>query len=197
MAKGLGVVARSSGCSAVVPSLQSREVMAEQDLGALKSIGLYEACEEEPIFRQLHQDGIGAGDACPLEILNKYDNMNYFGADGSREMLGAILERLCMSSVPVRLVDIGAGFGGTSRVMVSELDKLGYVGSNAVALELQSAVSKTGSALTKMCELTGELKPGALTHAVADVVSGSCEPLAAAPGDGEADVVVSRELHTQ
>lgn len=175
----------------------SSSASAEQDLGALKSIGLYEACEEEPIFRQLRQDGVSAGDACPLEILNKYDNMNYFGADGSREMLATICEWLGTSDVPVRVVDIGAGFGGTSRVMVSELEQLGYVGSSAAALELQPAVSKTGGALTQMCELAGELKPGAVTHAVADAVSGSCEPATATPVDGEADVVVSSELATR
>ena len=59
--------------------------------------------------------------------------MNYFGADGSREMLATICERLGTSDVPVRVIDIGAGFGGTSRVMVSELEQLGYVGSSAAA----------------------------------------------------------------
>ena len=57
-------------------------------------------------------------------------------------------------------------------------------------------MSKTGAALTQMCELAGQLKPGAVTHAVADAVSGSCAPATAMPVDGKADVVVSSELHT-
>ena len=165
-----------------------------QDVAALKGIGLYEACEEEPIFKQLAADeaGVAAGDPCPLDLLNKYDNMNYFGADGSREMLVTIRERLGAGTAPTKIVDVGAGFGGTSRVMVAGLEAAGCAGSSATALELQPAVSKTASALTAMCELAGDLNQGAVTHGVADVVTGACEPAGCSPADGEADVMVSR-----
>jgi len=165
-----------------------------QDVEALKGIGLYASCEEEPIFKQLTADsGVAAGDACPLELLNKYDNMNYFGADGSREMLAAIRERLGGGgTTPLKIVDVGSGFGGTARVMVAGLETAGCAGSSAAALELQPAVSKTASVLTEMCERAGEIQPGAVAHAVGDIVTGECEPASCAPADGEADVVVSR-----
>ena len=160
-----------------------------QDVAALASIGLYAACEDEPVFKQLARDGVTRGEACGLEKLNKVDNMNYFGAEGSQAMLLGIQERLgshftafstplrpfqrhfglfnaitsaCLTPLRfphwyvgatgggggLRIVDVGAGYGGTSRVMIAALERVGCSGSTATALELQPVINKTAAALT-------------------------------------------------
>lgn len=157
------------------------------DLG---SIGLYEKRDEEPVFKQLKRAGYLAGAPCPVEVLSRFDNMNYLGADASLEMLSAIVNRL--GAQPTKLIDLGSGFGGTSRVMLKALQQQrADAGTTVTAIELQSHLHEAAIMLTGMAECSGDIMPG-VVHVLGNAVTGELTPDHLVPSEGEACALISR-----
>ena len=154
-----------------------------QDISALSSIGLYS--DSDAVFSLLRHSGHTVGSSLSVAELSKFDNMNYFGASASVAMLKEIRQK---GLAPVeKIVDVGAGHGGTARVMAKELG-----GACAItALELQSEVSRVAQVLTEMAVLSGDLPPSAVSHCTGDAATGyGVPPLLSSAGC--ADAVVSR-----
>eukprot|EP00746_Dinoflagellata_sp_MGD_P147033 gnl/MRDRNA2_/MRDRNA2_79422_c0_seq1.p1 gnl/MRDRNA2_/MRDRNA2_79422_c0~~gnl/MRDRNA2_/MRDRNA2_79422_c0_seq1.p1 ORF type:complete len:335 (-),score=70.61 gnl/MRDRNA2_/MRDRNA2_79422_c0_seq1:155-1159(-) len=148
--------------------------------------GLYRH-EDEFIFKRLlKEEGINKGDPCSQEILNKYDNMNYYGANASRDML----KRIQMRGGNVRtFADLGSGYGGTTRVLTQALG----AGSIAYGIDIRDSVTRAARSLDSMAALAGDIPSGAINRVRADVVKGIALD-GSLPEPGSLDLVVSRMM---
>ena len=91
--------------------------------GCYKTVSLFENCEKSlddlpVVLRQLLQDGYKPGDPCKFSVLNLVDNMNYYGAEASLEMLRDIRNRMRFAnneseSINISFADIGSEFSGS------------------------------------------------------------------------------------
>jgi hypothetical protein len=118
------------------------------------------------VLRQLVAKGYQPGDPCPLSVLNSVDNMNYYGAQASLDMLGEIQSRFNDADANKALMigDVGSGFGGTARVMLSSLNNTKNMSNNgngndpsketskckAYCFELQKDIHDTAMVLADM-----------------------------------------------
>ena len=109
-----------------------------------KDMKLYS--EASSIFRDLEAIGYKDGDVLALQDLNNFDQLHYHGAKSVKEAI-----KLLKISRNKRVLEIGAGWGGPSRVIAAEAS------SQVVALELQKDFHEVGSTLTEMCGLSSKV----------------------------------------
>eukprot|EP00746_Dinoflagellata_sp_MGD_P147034 gnl/MRDRNA2_/MRDRNA2_79422_c0_seq2.p1 gnl/MRDRNA2_/MRDRNA2_79422_c0~~gnl/MRDRNA2_/MRDRNA2_79422_c0_seq2.p1 ORF type:complete len:330 (-),score=65.49 gnl/MRDRNA2_/MRDRNA2_79422_c0_seq2:4-993(-) len=152
----------------------------------LKTAGLYRH-DDDFIFKRLAiEEGIKKGDACSQEILNKYDNMNYYGANASRDML----KRIQMRGGNVQnFVDLGSGYGGTTRTLVQALG----AGSTAYGIDIRDSVTRAARTLDSMAALAGDIPSGAIQRVRADVAKGEAMD-GSLPEPGTVDLLVTRMM---
>ena len=106
----------------------------------IKTMKLY--AEVERVFNELKAAGIGEQDPIPLELLSRFDQYHYFGADAVHEAIAAL-----GLGEQDQVLDLGSGIGGPARVLAAGS------GCRVTALELQADLHATARTLTKRCGL--------------------------------------------
>ena len=115
-------------------------------MGHLKPKDMRLYSEASSIFRDLKAIGHKDGDLLTLQDLNKFDQLHYHGAQSVKEAI-----KLLKIRGNKRVLEIGAGWGGPSRVIAEETS------SQVVALELQKDFHEVGLTLTAMCGLSSKV----------------------------------------
>lgn len=176
---GLAVRAEEATCAA-------DGSCAEQEKYLKEKAGLYKH-EDDFIFKRLFtEEGIKKGEPCSQEILNKYDNMNYYGANASRDML----KRVQMRGGKVQtFVDLGSGYGGTTRTITGALGD----GTKAYGIDIRDSVTRAARTLDSMAALAGDIPSGAIQRVRADVVKKIAMD-GSLPEPGSVDLLVSRMM---
>ena len=106
----------------------------------IKTMKLY--AEVKRVFNELKAAGIGEQDPIPLELLSRFDQYHYFGADAVHEAIAAL-----GLGEQDQVLDLGSGIGGPARVLAAGS------GCRVTALELQADLHATARTLTKRCGL--------------------------------------------
>jgi cyclopropane fatty-acyl-phospholipid synthase-like methyltransferase len=105
---------------------------------AIKTMQLYSHMDR--IWNELKECGIGQADVVPVEVLNRFDCLNYGGASGAARSVAAL--GVDASST---VLDVGAGLGGPARCVSA------VSGARVLGVELQADLAALGSALTARC----------------------------------------------
>lgn len=127
------------------------------DPAAIKAMGLYRKVER--IHGELAALGYGPDDPLDVEILSRFDQYHYRGAEAVKEAV----ETLGLGP-DSRVLEVGAGIGGPARTMAR------VAGCRVTALELQSDLSATGEDLTGRCGLGDRI-----THLCGDILTQGLE----------------------
>lgn len=99
-----------------------------------------------------------------VRMLNKVDNMRYEGGEGTR-IFHSYLDSRFGPDEDVSVLDIGAGFGGPSRLLA-----LTRPSTHIVALELVPEISQVAEALTERTTVSGTKgHSSSVSHATGDV----------------------------
>lgn len=112
---------------------------------AIKTMQLYTAVDR--IHADLAAEGFGRDDALPVDVVNRYDQLHYFGTDAVDEAIGH-----CGLAAGARVLDIGSGFGGPARYLAHRAD----VAIDAV--EIQADMNATAADLTSRCGLAEKVR---------------------------------------
>lgn len=163
---------------------------AESKLAAGMSVYKQGSSYDDFVFKRLlTEENITKGTPTSQDILSKYDNLNYFGTQGALEMLQVALDRSknADNMNSWKLVDVGAGYGGTARFLVKHLGG----DSSAHAIELRESTHLAANSLSSMASAAGDFPEGAVHHVRANVVTGA--PLdGSMPAPQSIDLMVSR-----
>ncbi|MEM7267949.1 MAG: methyltransferase domain-containing protein [Pseudomonadota bacterium] len=106
----------------------------------IKSMKLYSAVER--IYADLEAEGLGRDAPLSVDVLNKYDQLHYFGTEAVDEAVA-----YCGIGGEARVLDVGAGFGGPARYLADR------TGARIDAVELQPDLNAAASDLTERCGL--------------------------------------------
>eukprot|EP00746_Dinoflagellata_sp_MGD_P034981 gnl/MRDRNA2_/MRDRNA2_183673_c0_seq1.p1 gnl/MRDRNA2_/MRDRNA2_183673_c0~~gnl/MRDRNA2_/MRDRNA2_183673_c0_seq1.p1 ORF type:complete len:346 (+),score=71.22 gnl/MRDRNA2_/MRDRNA2_183673_c0_seq1:190-1227(+) len=155
--------------------------------------GLYKHGDDFIWQRLFIEEGIEKGAPCKQEVLGKYDNLNlmttkdnvtFYGPDVTREILQHVHDR---GGVVKTVVDLGSGYGGTTRVLIQTLGG----DSTAHGIEIRESVHRAAGTLDSMAALAGDIPSGAIQRVRADVVNNVAME-GSLPEPGSVDLLVSR-----
>lgn len=149
----------------------------------ISEIGLYlNQNQTDYIFNLLkHNHNINLGDKCSINIISKYDHMNYYGIDGTHLILDDLLPKFKSKKV-LTFIDAGSGYGGTSRLISTYLKKSGY-DSKIYAIELQENIHKVAKNLT---EMTLEINNNEIIHINGNIIENNINL------QNKTDIIISR-----
>ena len=73
----------------------------------LANISLYNQDKNDSIVKLLkYNHNINLGDNCSISILSKYDNMNYYGVEGTKDILNDIINKIDYNKL-ITFIDAG------------------------------------------------------------------------------------------
>ena len=118
----------------------------------IKTMQLYSHMDR--IWNELKEEGIGENDKIPVAILNKFDCLNYGGAEGAARSVTS----LCVDSSHT-ILDVGSGLGGPARCVHA------VCGAKVIGIELQNELAELGNTLSAKCEVQDSVSitPGSIT----------------------------------
>ena len=119
-------------------SNSSLTAAATESEPAIKTMQLYSHMDR--IWNELHELDISDSDMVPVEVLNKFDCLNYGGAEGAAR---SVID-LCVNSSNI-ILDVGSGLGGPARCVSA------VSGATVVGVELQPDLTELGNKLSSRC----------------------------------------------
>lgn len=130
---------------------------------AIKTMRLYSNTDR--IEKEFKEAGFTPSDHIDHTILSRFDSMHYLGNSAVQCALDikAQTTTTTTSKQPLKVLDVGSGFGGPARYMAVS-DKFDC---SVIALELQTDIHKKAVELTSRCNLSQQI-----THVNGDILKG-------------------------
>eukprot|EP00996_Jenningsia_fusiforme_P001190 NODE_2088_length_1301_cov_9.336262_g1900_i0.p1 GENE.NODE_2088_length_1301_cov_9.336262_g1900_i0~~NODE_2088_length_1301_cov_9.336262_g1900_i0.p1 ORF type:complete len:354 (+),score=64.50 NODE_2088_length_1301_cov_9.336262_g1900_i0:69-1130(+) len=128
----------------VIPSVESAEEIEEVAREVQSHMLLYSSSQVQYVLRNAVDKAFARGEELVPDDFFGFDMMHYMGLDGLRAFIQSVPAHVRSGS---RILDIGSGFGGPARFLVSEY------GAVVVGVELQRCITSACRILSRLLSM--------------------------------------------